>query len=187
VIEGGGALPRIYANALFQLAREADVLDERLYEVRALLDVFAERPGFRRVIESPKVKHERKVALVGDVFGDRFSRDLRNLVLLLIEKSRQYILTAVLEAFVELCDEEMGRLPARLTTAVPIRPEDGGRLVADLSKKVGKEIVLAEEVDPSLLGGAVLRFGDFLVDGSLKTRVRNMREELLKPSEARGG
>jgi F-type H+-transporting ATPase subunit delta len=186
VIEQGGALARIYATALFELAEERNTLDERAGEVRTLFDVLSAKPGFRPVIESPMVETERKNALVRDVLGDRFSRDLRNLVLLLVDKNRQHLLMAVLETFLELYDESKGMLKATLTTAVPLAEGEADRLSAGLSEKVGKRILLGENVDPGILGGAVLRFGDYIVDGSLRSRIDKLRDELLTPSEERG-
>lgn len=179
----GGALARVYANALFELAMEKNALDERLDEVRTLLAVFAGKPGLRPIIESPQVDDERKAALVRDVFGDRFSRDLRNLVLLLIEKNRPHLLTAILGAFEDRCDEEKGRLQARVTTAVPLENAEAELLSRGLSEKTRMEIVLDRRVDPEILGGAVLRFGDYIVDGSLRHRIERLRDDLLTPSE----
>jgi F-type H+-transporting ATPase subunit delta len=179
----GGALARIYAAALFELAREREELAERREEVTVLLQALREDIGFQQVIASPMVEAARKSALVRGVFADRFSRDLRNLVLLLIEKNRQAALPSILEAFLEICDEEEGDLPARVTTAVPLEREEAENLARGLSESVGKKVVLEESTDKTLLGGAVLRFGDFLVDGSLRTRIRELREKLVVSSE----
>ncbi|MFH1277099.1 MAG: ATP synthase F1 subunit delta [Candidatus Eisenbacteria bacterium] len=181
--KSGGALARVYADALFELAAEKHAVDERLDEVRTLLAVFAGRPGLRPVLESPKIDGARKAAMVRDVFGDRFSRDLLNLVLLLIEKNRPSLLTAILESFEDRCDEESGRLQARVTTAVPLENAEAELLSRGLSDKTRMEIVLDRRVDPEVLGGAVLRFGDFIVDGSLKRRLERLRDDLLTPSE----
>lgn len=180
---GGGALARIYAGALFELATEKHAEDERLGEVRALLAAFESKPDIRPIIESPKIEGARKAALVREVLGDRFSSDLRNLVLLLIEKNRPSLLTAILESFEELCDEEKGRLQARVTTAVPLENVEAELLSRGLSDKLRMDIVLDRRVDPEILGGAVLRFGDSLVDGSLRRRLEHLRDDLLAPSE----
>jgi F-type H+-transporting ATPase subunit delta len=178
-----GAVPRIYAGALFELARELGELGARLEEARVLLEVLRGDTELQGAISSPKIESSRKTAFVREVFGDRFSHDLLHLVLLLIEKNRQAILPAVLEAFIELCEEEEGRLTARVTSAVPLAREEAEGLARGLSGSVGKRVVLEETTDPALIGGAVLRFGDFLVDGSLRTRIRELRERLLTPSE----
>jgi len=178
-----GALARIWAGALFELARESGELEGRREEVGALLEATKKEGGFLAAISSPKVTAVRKTAFVRAVLGDRFSRDIRSLVLLMIEKNRQAILPAVLEAFLERCEEEEGDLRARVTTAVPLRRQEATDLAAGLSRSTGKQVVLEETADETLLGGAVLRFGDFLVDGSLRTRIRELRERLLVSSE----
>jgi len=183
VSEAGGALARIYATALFQLAVEKGDLDERLDEAKALLEVLRAEVGFCAVLDSPKVDDARKADLVRSVFAGRFSKDLCNLVLLLIEKSRQFFLDPILESFVEMCDEARGRLRAKITTAVPLEGEEAGRLAGGLSGKVGREISLETEVKSAILGGAVLRFADYIVDGSLRTRIENLKTELLGAPE----
>jgi len=183
VIEQAGVLPRIYAGALFQIAKEQDALDGRAGEVKALLEALREQPRFCEILESPNVEIRRKNEFVRAVIDERFDRSLRNLVLLLIEKNRQNLLLAILGAFVAFHDEEMGRLKAEVTTAVPLPKEASDRLAGDLSDKVGKKILLEEKVDPGIIAGAVLRFGDYIVDGSMRTRFEKMKEDLLTPSE----
>ncbi len=186
MIEQAGALPRVYADALFQLAKEQNALDERAGEVKVLLEALRDQPRFREILESPKVEIRRKTEFVRAVIDERFDRSLRNLVLLLIEKNRQHHLLAVLEAFVVFHDEEKGRLKAVVTTAVPLSKEASDRLAGDLSDKVGKEILLEEKVDPGIIAGAVLRFGGYIVDGGMRSRLEKMKEDLLTPSEQRG-
>ncbi|MFH1682106.1 MAG: ATP synthase F1 subunit delta [Candidatus Eisenbacteria bacterium] len=178
---GGGPLPRIYAGALFELARDAGALEERLGEARALLEILGMEPRFQEALASPRLETARKNEFVREVFGDRFSRDLRSLVLLLIEKGRQLLLREILEAFIELSEAERGRLRARVATAAPLTEEESSGLAEGLSRSVGKQVFLEKEVTAELLGGAVLRFGDYLVDGSLRRRIRELRETLLAP------
>ena len=92
----------------------------------------------------------------------------------------------MLNAFLDLYEEEKGRLKVMISTAVPLTKEEANRLGAGLSEKIHKEVVLVSETDPDLLGGAVVRYDDYVIDGSLRARIRQLREELLAPSEQRG-
>jgi F-type H+-transporting ATPase subunit delta len=179
-----GPLPRIYAGALFDLASEADAAAERRSEVEVLLDVLRSEESLGAALNSPKIEAARKAELVRSTLGGRLSRELVNLVLLLIQKNRQALLPAILEEFIGLYEEEEGRLRGRVTTAVPLERGEAERLVRGLSESVGKDVVLEEVVDPGILGGAVLRLGDVLVDGSVRARLRALKDRLRAAPEA---
>jgi len=183
---GFGAIVRVYGAALFQIAKEENALEARRAEVDLLLDVLERTPGFRAVLESPRVAARAKMELVRSVLADPFSKSVRSLVLLLIEKNRQVLLVSVLRAFVELHEEEKGRYKAAVESAVPLTPEEAEGLAGALSKMAGGEVILQRDVNPELLGGAVARLGDVIVDGSLRRRFKRLREELLTPVENRG-
>lgn len=178
---GEGPLLRVYAGALFELAREKGELEERKAEAELLLDVLDREKRIGRVLVSPRVTASRKTSFVREVFGDHFSRDLRSFVLLLVEKNRQVFLREMLGTFVELCEEEKGDLRGRVTTAAPLAEEDAAALVEELSRRAGRRVILEKTVDPQLLGGGVLRIGDILADGSLRRRIRELRLRLLAP------
>jgi len=183
---GSGAIARTYGGALFQIAREEEALDRTREEVDLLLEVMEKTPAFRAVLESPRIPQEEKKSLVRSVLADPFSRSLRSLVLLLIEKNRQMLLPAVLRAFGDLHDEERGRYRGGVRSAVPLTEEEAEGLAAALSKMVGGEVFLERTLEPELIGGAVVRLGDVIVDGSVRRRFERLREELLSGEENRG-
>ncbi len=77
-------------------------------------------------------------------------------------------------------------MKANVATAAPLDDDEARRLAEACSEMIGKELVLNREVESELLGGAVLRFGDTVVDGSLRRRIRRMKGELLTPMDRRG-
>ncbi len=179
---GAGPLLRVYAGALFELAREAGKLEERKAEAQLFLDALDRERRIGKILVSPRVTAARKTAFIHEVLGDLFSRDLRSFVLLLVEKNRQVFLREMLETFVELCEEELGDLRGRVSTAVPLAEEDAAVLAEELSRRAGRRVLLEKTVDPRLLGGAVLRIGDRLADGSLRRRIGELRRRLLASS-----
>lgn len=182
----GGAISRVYATALFELAEDGGALEERVEEVRFLLDVLDREEKLRNVLESPKIDAGKKEKLLRQILGEEISRDLRRLMILLVRKNRQFFAKDILEAFVELYRESKGRIRAKVTTAVPLEEETAARLAEGLASRTGKEITLDRKVDADLMGGVVVRFGDYIVDGSLKTRIRKMKESLLETSDQQG-
>ena len=184
-MEGTGTIARVYAGALLELAKEGNAAEERYAEVRALRRALDEEPRLTALLDSPRVKQGRKREIVEEVLGDDVSPDLRKLVLLMIEKNRQMFLGRVLAAFGEMWDEEHGRIRGTLTTARPVEDEAVSRIAAGFSERIGRELVLERRVDPEILGGAVLRYGEYRVDGSLRRRIRRLRGELLRGTEGR--
>ncbi len=182
----GGAVSRVYATALFELAQEKGTLEERLEEVQVLLEVLNREEKLRDILESPKVDSNEKEGLLRTIMGDEVSADLRNLVVLLLRKNRHFFMRGILEVFIELHQESVGRIRAMVTTAVPLEEDMAARLADGLASRTNKEVVLDRNVDAGLMGGVILRYGDYIVDGSLRTRIRKMKESLLETSDQQG-
>ncbi len=186
MIATGGAISRVYATALFELAEQGGQQEETLAEVRTLLEVFDKEDRFRAVLESPRVEVAQKGKLFADVFGDEVSPHVRNLFSLLLRTNRHFFFRQILSVFIELYEESKGRIHAAVTTATPLTDDETDRLVQALSKRIGREVLLEKEVNPEMMGGAILRYGDYIVDGSLQTRMRQMKENLLKNTDSQG-
>jgi F-type H+-transporting ATPase subunit delta len=101
-----------------------------------------------------------------------------NLAKLLIQKGRAGDARSVSEAFNRMADEREGIVYAEITTAVAVEPEQVSRIEAQLGLSLGKRVRATAAVDPALLGGVVVRVGDRLIDGSVRTRLRSLRREL---------
>jgi ATP synthase F1 delta subunit len=98
---------------------------------------------------------------------------------LLVDKERGPALEGAIAEFQRLRDQSQGRIPAVVTTAIPLTDEERAALVGRLQEWTGaSEIQLQEEVDPDLLGGAVIRVGGRLIDGSVRSHLATLRERL---------
>jgi F-type H+-transporting ATPase subunit delta len=102
----------------------------------------------------------------------------RNLAKLLIQKSRSRGARAIANSFNALADEHAGIAKAEITTAVPISDAQRAGIETQLSRTLGKTVTATSAVDPSLIGGLIVRVGDQLIDGSVRTRLRLLRKEL---------
>jgi F-type H+-transporting ATPase subunit delta len=115
------------------------------------------------------------MALVSDLFD---GGEATNLAKLLIESDRVRDVEAIDEEFQRLADEAAGRVRATVTTAVELSSQDRDRVAEELSRRLGKEIHLDVLVDPGILGGLKLQYGDRLVDASVATRLQQLRRRL---------
>ena len=168
------AAARRYARAVFELAHDEGQVEawgRRLAQVREVLS----DSEVARVLTNPTIATEQRMALVSDLFD---GSEATNLAKLLIESNRVRDVEAITQEFQRLADEAAGRVRATVTTAVDLSPKDRDRVAEELSKRLGKEIHLDVLVDPSILGGLKLQYGDRLVDASVATRLQQLRRRL---------
>jgi len=183
--KAGGPKARRYAQAVFQIALEQDALDEWAGDLARLENVAGDR-DFAALLEAPAVPLELKLADIQEALKDAGPL-ARNLLSLLAERGQVHLVWAIREEFASLADEHRGIARAEVVTAVALDDVQRGRVERFLGELAGKQAVVTERVDPSILGGLVARVGGLLVDGSLRTRLRALGERLEEPPERVSG
>lgn len=169
---------RRYAEAAFQVAMRDDTLEAW----RAELDVASSIAGDERalrVLANPAIPAERRAAALTELLGSRVSQPVLNLVALLLRRGRIEELPQVAAQFRRLDDERQGITHATATSAAELTPDEVRALTERLEASTGGRIALDVEVDPSLLGGLVVRVGDRLIDGSVRGRLERLRNQLI--------
>ncbi len=175
-VTGTSRAARRYAKAVFQLAEQDRQLGEwerRLTAVRELLS----DPEVAAVLTNPTIPNDQRMALISAP-PHLLDPEATNLAKLLIESNRVRDVAAIAEEFQRLADEAAGRVRATVTTAVELTPKDRDSVEDELSKRIGKEIRMHVVVDPRILGGLKLQYGDHLVDASVSTRLQQLRRRL---------
>jgi F-type H+-transporting ATPase subunit delta len=170
------AAAKRYARAIFELAEEQGQVDEWHQRLEQVRDLMAD-PEVARVLTNPTIATDRRMALVSGA-PHVFDAEATNLAKLLIESNRVRDMVGIAEEFQRLADEAAGRVRATVTTAVDLTPKDRDRVADGLSKRLGKVVVLDVLVDPTILGGLKLQYGDRLVDASVATRLQQLRRRL---------
>lgn len=164
-----------YAQAVFAIALQDGTVDRWRADLEDIASVLSESEA-ASVFADGRVPLQDRYALVDRVLD--VPPVVRNLAKLLIRKGRSRGARAVLNSFITLADEHAGIAKARVTTAVPIDESQRQRMEGQLSGSLGKTVTVTTEVDPALIGGLVIRVGDQLIDGSVRTRLRMLRKEL---------
>ena len=172
------ASARRHAQAAFQIALEREQLDTWRRDLERISEAVNE-PLLFSFLASPKIHFGEKARVLRERL-EEINPLAMNLALLLVAKGRLGILGEMVLEYGRLLDEHRGIAHAEVATAVPLHPEEKGRLTYRLSDMVGKEIVLTPTVDPSIIGGLVARVGDKLIDGSTKGRLLALRESLIR-------
>lgn len=169
------AAARRYARAVFELASEEKRVDEWLEQIQALRVVMTQ-PEIEAVLVNPTIPNEERMQLI--VAGDGLTAEAVNLARLLIESDRVGEIGGVVEEFETLADQAAGRVRATVTTAVALEEQERDRVGRELSKRLGKDVRMSVVVDPRILGGLKLQYGDRIVDASIATRLQQLRRRL---------
>jgi F-type H+-transporting ATPase subunit delta len=166
-----------YARAAFELAQEAGDLDgwmSRLGAVRRLLD----DPQVRAIATNPTIPSVQRQDLVESIALEGMGPEGVNLAKLLVASGRVDWIDQIVEEFERLADEATGRVRATVTAAIELEPGETDRLRTQLASTLGREVRLQVRVDPSVLGGLTIRYGDRLVDVSVASRLQQLRRAL---------
>ena len=173
----------VYAKGLLDATERAGATAVVLAEFDALLaDVLDPFPKLEAVLASVLVSPEEKSAMLDRVLKDRASAILVNFLKVVARHGRLDCLRAIHRETHAFYDKLRNRIPVRLRTATPLDPAAVEQIAASLRSKLGGEPVIQQEVDPSLIGGAVLRVGDTIYDGSVANQLQNLRQQMIERS-----
>ncbi|WP_040645205.1 F0F1 ATP synthase subunit delta [Rubellimicrobium thermophilum] len=171
-----------YARAVFDLAREEDMLAAVEQDLGLLEGALAESADLRALIASPLYSREEQGRAL-DALADRMglSAIMRNTLGLLAAKRRLFILPHLLAALRGLIAEARGEVAAEVISARPLTAEQERRLADELSARAGRSVKLQTRVDGSLIGGLVVRLGSRMIDTSIRAKlgqIQNMMKEV---------
>jgi F-type H+-transporting ATPase subunit delta len=170
-------LARPYARAAFAEAREAKRLDEWSEALDLAAQVIAD-PRVAPLLGSPHVTPTELADFLIETAGPQLDEPGANFVRTLAHNRRLGYLPEIAKLFSELKDAAEGVVDVKVISAVPLDKKQQKSLADALTRKLKREIRLHAELDPSLLGGAVLRAGDLVIDGSLRARLERMAHAL---------
>lgn len=167
-----------YAEAIFQVGEESNSTTKLYEELNAVLDILKSDKNFYNVLKSPLISKGEKKEIIENVFNDRIENDLKNFFKILIDKERISSLELIQKSFKELLNEKNNVIEGKAITAVPMSEEEIKKLEENLSSKYNTNIVLENIVDKTILGGVLVRLGNKEIDGTIKTRLENLKQEL---------
>lgn len=169
---------RRYAEAAFEVATR----DDTVAAWRAQLDAaatIASDETIGRTLANPALPIERRLEMAEATFGKVVDKPVLNLIGLMIRRGRIHELPQLAAEFRRLDNAQRGITEATATAAAPLTKDERRVLTQRLEQMTGGEVELAVEVDPSLLGGLVVRVGDRMIDGSVRGRLERLRNQLV--------
>ena len=174
-----GSIARRYAKALLSLAVEQGRIEQWSESLDALQAALQASRELRDVLSNPVYEKEQRRSVAKRLAQAlKLEAEPANMLCLLADRNRLGHLSAIVDAFRTLADEKVGRLRARVVSAMPLDPAAVGSLSRRLAEATRAQVVVDRDVDESLLGGAVTQVGRFTYDGSLKTQLEILRRTL---------
>ena len=166
-------IARPYAQAAFKLAQQNQALPA-WSEMLGLAAVVAADAGMRKLLDNPRVTPEQLAELFVDIGGDRLNDDGRNMLRLLAERRRLALLPEIFGLYEQFKNEAEGAVKAQLITAFPATDAQKQTIAAALKQRFGRDVQLEYVTDPTLMGGAVVRAGDLVIDGSVRGKLTRL-------------
>jgi F-type H+-transporting ATPase subunit delta len=170
-------IARPYAKAAFEYARDAKALDRWSRDFALAAQIVAD-PRVAELIGNPELTAADHASLVTDVAGERLDPAFRNFVRVLAENHRLHLLPEIAAHFEFLRSQVENTVDVEVISAVPLDAAQSEKLKQALDKRLRAQVRMKNSVDSGLLGGAVIRAGDLVIDGSLKGRLERLRTEL---------
>ncbi len=170
-------IARPYAKAAFEYARDADALDRWSHGLATAAAVVTD-PRVAALTKNPQMTVEDLVSLVTEIEGPKPDSQLRNFVHVLAENHRLLLLPEIAAHFEQLRSAVENTVDVEVISAVPLDAAQADKLKSALSRRLKRQVRMQTSVDSALLGGAVVRAGDLVIDGSLKGRLERLGTEL---------
>ena len=167
-----------YARAFLEIAKAEGHVGEVEDELFRFARSLASSDELRLALTDPQLPAARKVSVIDDLLGQKALVTTEALVLLVVVAGRAADLEAIVDRFVELAVAERDKEVAEVRSAVPLSADDVAKLEQALSQATKKNVEVKVVVDPEVLGGIVTRMGDLVIDGTVRHRLDQLREQL---------
>jgi len=176
---------RVYAKALFDAADEAGSIDRVGADLRAFVTALTGSAQLQNVLYNPQIETEAKLLVIRSL-TEGADQLLANTLQLLIQKGRGTTIDGLVAEFELLVSARARTVRLEVTSAIDLKPQTAKALVERVQKATGRPVELSTRTDAGIIGGLVLRFDDVIVDGSLRSRIAQLRSRLLS-ADVRGG
>jgi F-type H+-transporting ATPase subunit delta len=172
-------IARPYAQALFEFARDKGNMAKIADAVQIAATTVSD-PALAAMIGNPEVAEEKLTALIIDICGSKATNEFGNFIKLLAEYKRLDVLPEIAQLFAEYRAELESTIEAQVVSASRLSAAQKKEITAGLKKRLGREVTLQCSVDKSLVGGAIIRAGDLVIDGSVSAQLGKLGQALAR-------
>ncbi|MBK8330837.1 MAG: ATP synthase F1 subunit delta [Acidimicrobiaceae bacterium] len=167
-----------YARGLFEIARAEGTLDEVEDELFRFARSFESSDALRTALTDEQIPPAKRQAIIEDLLGGKATSTTTQLISMVVGSGRTRDLPAIVDLLVARASSAKHQEVAEVRTAVALTADQQTRLAAALVNATGKQVNLKVVVDPSVLGGMVATVGDTVIDGSVRTRIDQLKSRL---------
>ncbi len=167
-----------YSQALFDLAKEKNMLDKTEEDVLFIQSLMDTHPELYRYLQLPDVAIDRKKTAMEHILEGSVEKPMSGLIQLLIQKSRVAYLKEILEGYQELLRREKQQIQVKITSAAALSSEELSKIVKTLEQSLHKEILAETIIDPTVIGGVIVRVGDKVYDNSIRSSLERLSRHL---------
>lgn len=173
-------IPSVYATALLELADERGQTSGVVESALGVLQVLRENLTLIQQVESPHLTRAQAKDMISGCFSGKVEDDVLTFLKLLIDRDRFGSVIDILEAVVEITDRKSGLVNVQVCSAEALDPVTAQQISRSLGAIFGEGIVMHTSVDPDMLGGLQVRVGDYLIDGSVRRHLKEMKKRILE-------
>ena len=170
-----------YARALFELSVERGLTSDYLEQAAFISSVLTD-PECQRIITHPRLPITEKFAFLDGAFAGWVHDDFLGFMRLTVTKNREEFLAPALDTLVEIIRHHQNYTTAKVVSAVPLSQDQQNQLKITLMRKLGKQVELIAEIDPSLIGGFRLHVDGFIFDRTVRRLLKDMKESISNAS-----
>jgi len=167
-----------YAQALFDAAVDNKNVDGMFDEFSSVIDILKSEEGLMNLMQTPSINTSEKKEILGRVFGESFNQYLRNFLNILLDKNRFEYIMEIHDAFRQLVLPYRNTVEATVLTVVPLDEALRVALEKKLALRFNKKVILDNQIDETILGGAVVYVGDQVIDGSIRKQLTQMKTQM---------
>ena len=172
-------IAQVYARALFEVATERDEIDLVREQLGQFADALSESRDLQMFFFSPYFSTDEKLDGLRRTVTDA-DESFLNFLSLLLENHRMPVIFRVRREYDRLWREANQLLAVQITSAIELDPSVAERVGDEIGRQTGRTVELTSAVDPEILGGIVVRVGNSIIDASIRTRLENLRKQVVK-------
>ena len=175
----GSLAARRYAKSLLELSLDKNIADAINDDMQLIGMTIAESADLENLLQSPIVKAEKKGEVLSAIFGGKVNALTNDLIKMVTSKGRESILPLIAMSYIELFKEHKKVSLVEVSSATALTDEQKTKITEMIAKKGITNIEMVESVNPDLIGGFVVRFGDQQIDASVARKLSDLRQELV--------
>ncbi len=170
-----------YSRALFEVSKESKELDKVENDIKNFYSLLAASNEIKNFIKNPTQSKIQQISVINLLANKlEFSKNLKNFFLLLIEKRRIFFVKKISESFLRLCSIKRGEIKASLISSKELSNAELDSISKDLSNSMGSTLKFDYKVDKDLIGGLKLQLGSYMVDTSIKNKLKKYEQAMIE-------